>query len=278
MTDDGLSISYESAGEGPPNLLCMHGWAGSGRYFDATIEHLDLTRARAVSFDLRGHGHSDPADDGYTLDQIAADTLAVADAAGLDDFVVLGFSMGARFAQHLALLAPDRVRGLILLAGCPAGEIPLPAELTEDWFGREGDAERMAELATAYSSNPIAPELLERFGHDAATVRRVALEGTLNAATAGSFADRVGSIAAPALVVGGLHDAMFTPDLMRDAVAAPLPDARLELLDAGHEIAIEVPDQLAALVEAFLDGLPSRAEESRRSSVPGDVSSSPVRS
>ena len=56
MTDDGTSISYKSAGEGPPNLLCMHGWAGSGRYFDATIEQLDLTRARAVTFDLRGHG------------------------------------------------------------------------------------------------------------------------------------------------------------------------------------------------------------------------------
>ena len=129
MTDDGSSIAYESAGEGPPNLLCMHGWAGSGRYFDATIEQLDLTRLRAVTFDLRGHGRSDPAGDGFTLDRIAADALAVADAAGLDEFVVLGYSMGAKFAQYLASLAPERVRGLILLAGCPVGEIPLPAEL-----------------------------------------------------------------------------------------------------------------------------------------------------
>ena len=81
-TDDGVSISYATAGEGPPHLLFMHGWAGSGRYFDATIEHLDLTRLRAVTFDLRGHGSSDPATDGYTLERIAADALAVADAAG----------------------------------------------------------------------------------------------------------------------------------------------------------------------------------------------------
>ena len=82
-TDDGVAISYATAGEGPPDLLFMHGWAGSGRYFDATIEHLDLTRLRAVTYDLRGHRESDPATDGYTLERIAADALAVADAAGL---------------------------------------------------------------------------------------------------------------------------------------------------------------------------------------------------
>jgi hypothetical protein len=38
-TDDGVAISYATAGEGPPHLLFMDGWAGSGRYFDATIEH-----------------------------------------------------------------------------------------------------------------------------------------------------------------------------------------------------------------------------------------------
>jgi pimeloyl-ACP methyl ester carboxylesterase len=259
MTDDGVSISYEAAGQGPPDLLCIHGWGGSGRAFEPMLEHLDLTRGRAVTYDLRGHRRSDPADGGYTLDQLAADALSVADAAGLDEFVVLGFSMGAKFGQYLALVAPQRVAGLILLAGCPAGEIPLPAELTDDWYGREGDAARMAEIALTYSTQPIDPEVLARFGEDAAMVRRVALEGTLTACVDTSFADRVGAIAAPALVIGGLHDPMFTPELMREGVAAPLPNARLALLDAGHEIAMEAPRTLAALVEAFLAGLGGQA-------------------
>ena len=57
-TDDGVAISYATAGDGPPHLLFMHGWAGSGRYFDATLEHLDLTRLGAVTYDLRGHRES----------------------------------------------------------------------------------------------------------------------------------------------------------------------------------------------------------------------------
>ena len=62
----------------------------------------------------------------------------------------------------------------------------------------------------------------------------------------------MGEIATPALVIGGLHDAMFTPDLLREAVVAPLAGARLALLDAGHEIPVELPGQLAGLIEAFV--------------------------
>jgi non-heme chloroperoxidase len=254
-TDDGVALSYATAGDGPPNLLFMHGWAGSGRYFDATIEHLDLTRLRAVTYDLRGHRESDPATDGYTLERIAADALAVADAAGLAEFVVVGFSMSAKFGLYVSLLAPDRVAGHILIAGCPTGEIPLPREMTDDWFSREGDAVRMAQLPEPYMTRPVEPEVMERFGADAATVGRATLEGTLRAATATSFTDRLASITTPSLVIGGSGDPMFPPDALRAAVVAPLAGARLELVDCGHEVPIEAPHELAALIEAFLAGL-----------------------
>lgn len=254
-THDGTAISFASAGEGPPNLLCMHGWAGSGRYFDATIAHLDLTQLRVVTYDFRGHRDSGPAgaDDG--LDQIAADALAVADAAGLDEFVVLGFSMSGKFAQYLTLAAPDRVAGQILVAGSPASEIPLPPEMLADWLSREGDAERLVEVATTFVTQPIEPELLERFGQDAATVSRAGLEGTLDAVCTTSFADRVGSITAPTLVIAGSGDPMFPPDALRAGMVEPLPRARLALIDTGHEVPVERPQELAALIEAFLAAL-----------------------
>src|SRR3954470_3274042 len=120
-TDDGCALSYATAGEGPPHLFFMHGWAGSGRYFDATVAQLDLTRVGTVTYDLRGHRESAPATDGYTVERIAADALAVADAAGLGEFVLVGFSMSAKFGQYVSVSAPDRVVGQILVAGCPTG-------------------------------------------------------------------------------------------------------------------------------------------------------------
>ncbi len=251
-TDDGVAISYTAVGEGPPDLLFMHGWAGSGRYFDATIAHLDLTRLRAVTYDLRGHRESDPATDGYTLDGIAADALAVADAAGLEEFVLVGFSMSAKFGQYVSVLAPDRIIGQILIAGCPTSEIHLPQEMTDDWLAREGDPVRLAQVAEPFMTRPVEPELMRRFGEDAATIGRAALAGTLNAVMASSF---TAPVAAPTLVIAGGGDAMFSPDALRAAVVAPLADARLEIIDCGHEIPIEAPRELAALIDAFLADL-----------------------
>jgi pimeloyl-ACP methyl ester carboxylesterase len=250
-TDDGCALSYATAGNGPPHLLFMHGWAGSGRYFDATIEHLDLTRLGTVRYDLRGHRDSDPSTDGYTLDTLATDALAVADAAGLGEFVVVGFSMSAKFCQYLSVVS-DRVIGQILIAGCPAGEIPLPREIIDDWLGREGDPARMAELPVPFMTRAVAPELIERFAVDAAMIDRTALEGTLDAVMTTSFVDRLGTITAPTLVIGGSGDPMFTPDMLRDAVVPPLASACLELIDCGHEIPIEAPRELAALIEDFI--------------------------
>jgi pimeloyl-ACP methyl ester carboxylesterase len=52
-----------------------------------------------------------------------------------------------------------------------------------------------------------------------------------------------------------MQDPMFGPELLRDHVVASLPNARLSLVDAGHEVPLEAPAELAGLIEAFLAGL-----------------------
>jgi len=153
------------------------------------------------------------------------------------------------------LKAPEGVSGQILVAGCPTGEVPLPPEMLEDWYSREGDAGRMVELMRSFMAKPVADEVLEPIGRDAAKVKRTALEQTGTMCTSESFSDRVPEIEVPTLVIGGLDDAIFSPDVLRAAVVAPLPRARLVVVDAGHEIPLEQPQVLAALIEAFAAGV-----------------------
>ena len=174
--------------------------------------------------------------------------------------MAVGFSMSAKFVQFLPLEQPRRVQGLILVAGCPAGAVTLPPAMLEDWYGRAGAAARMAELTASFASRPIAEDVLARFGRDAARIPRAALEQTMELCTTSSFADRLDALDLPVLVVGGQHDPLFTPDLLREGVVAPLHGARLALLDAGHEIPVEQPNELAAVVEAFIAGLGPRRD------------------
>lgn len=252
--DDGVRISYNVRGEGPLTLLFMHGWAGSGSYFDQTLSHLDLEGLRAVTMDMRGHGDSDKPDRGYTDERFARDAVAVADAIGAKDVVMVGFSMSGRFAQYVAVVAPKRVRAQVLIAGCPASPIPLPEETRRDWVARVGDAQRLKAVTAMFLTKPVEPAVLDQFGADAAKAVRVALDETLRILMQDSFADKLASRGIPTLVVGGIHDPIFSPDALR-GWAASMPRARLALLDSNHEIPIEQPRELAALLEAFIAGL-----------------------
>src|SRR5258707_859935 len=76
LANDGVRISYRVEGEGPTTLLFMHGWAGSGVYFDEVVAELDLNAVQVVTMDFRGHGDSEKAVKPYDADRIADDVWA----------------------------------------------------------------------------------------------------------------------------------------------------------------------------------------------------------
>lgn len=255
QTDDGVRIAYAARGEGSLTLLFLHGWSGSGAYFDETLKHLDRAGLRTVAFDLRGHGDSDQPEHGYSDERIAQDALAVADAVQAEQFIAIGFSMSGRFAQYLSVLAPARVRGQVLVAGCPAAPVPIPDEVRRDWVARAGDAERLAQVTSMFTTRPVEPSVLEHVGRQAAKATAVALDETLKTCIHASFIDRLAAVQTPTLVVGGIHDTLFTPEVLAQGVVAPLRRARLAFLDSNHEIPIEQPREFAALLQAFVAGL-----------------------
>jgi pimeloyl-ACP methyl ester carboxylesterase len=254
LADDGVELSYRVQGSGPTTLLFMHGWAGSGCYFDEVIGELDLNALQVVTMDLRGHGESDQAVTPYGLDRIAADVWTVADALNATKPVIVGFSMSGKFAQYVAVGRPSRVSGLVLVAGLPASELPFPQDVARDWVSRAGDREGFRDLLGPFISGPVDAAVFDRFLDNAVKVPAVVLECTLQACISTSFADRLESLQMPTLVVGGRHDPIFTPEAVAH-VARNLPCARGICLGCNHEIPMERPHELAHVIEAFVAGL-----------------------
>jgi pimeloyl-ACP methyl ester carboxylesterase len=250
-----FEIAYRSAGTGPPDLLLVHGWAGSGAYFDETIAALDLEQVRAVSLDLSGHGESPGGEGDWSLDRIDDAILSVADAVGAKQPVLLGFSMGGKFAQHFALRHRHRVGGLVLVAGTQAASMALPAEMLEDWYGRAGNPGAMKELVRSFLTGPVDEAALDRFSREAARAPLPALQGTLRTTLDTDFSGELSSLDVPTLVVAGERDEFFTVELLRDTIASQIRCARMAVVDCGHEVPLERSRELAALIEAFLAGL-----------------------
>ncbi len=99
-----------------PELLLHHGLASSQHIWDLMLPRL-TRRFRVVTYDARGHGRSGKPDQGYGFDHVAADALAVMEAAGIRRPFVVGHSWGAMVALDLAARHPRAVRGAVLVDG-----------------------------------------------------------------------------------------------------------------------------------------------------------------
>ncbi len=254
-TNDGIALSYKTNGSGRCHLLFMHDWGGSGAYFDELLKYLDFTGLRTITYDLRGHGNSDKPSSGYTLQRFAQDVFNVADHAGATKFTLIGFGMSAKFAQYAATLNRERINGLILIAGCPASPVSLSIDMYQDWINSAGNRERLLDVKRMLTTRPLKPEGIDRWVDDAIKISKQVLGDTLKMMIETSFADRLELINCPVIVIGGLHDPIFTPDILRNQVAAPLGNVRLAILNCNHEIPSEQPRELAGLIEAFLAGM-----------------------
>jgi pimeloyl-ACP methyl ester carboxylesterase len=266
--DDGVGL--ETVVEGPvdaPGLLLVHGFGGAKEDF---ADHLDALAAthRVVAFDHRGHGASDKPDDpaAYSLDRMAADVLAVAEATALRHVRLLGHSMGGMVVRRFALRAPERLAALVFMDTSPGPPPGLDPELIA--FGVEvvrqhgmGELKRLQDELDPLGSPSYRRILAERPGFaDYAARKWAALSPAMWSAIAMEIVtqpdqlDALASVRVPTLVMVGEEDKVFVE--VSRAIAATVPGARLaEIPVAGHSPQFENPEAWRASLEEFLGSL-----------------------
>ena len=127
---DGVRVRWERYGDGEPTLLLLPAWSIiHSRQWKAQVPYL-ARHYRVLTFDPRGNGRSDrpPTAEAYDDDQYVADALAILDATGTREAVLVGLSRGGRWAVELAASRPERVLGAVLIDPALPFMAPLPRE------------------------------------------------------------------------------------------------------------------------------------------------------
>src|SRR5688500_14310142 len=134
VRSDGVALALEEAGEGTPVVL-LHGLTATRRYVVMGSKALERGGHRVVAYDARGHGRSSgaPDPDAYDYDDLVADLQAVLDERGIERAVLAGASMGAHTAVRLAIDAPERVAGLVVITPAFDPDAPRGGEDLERW-------------------------------------------------------------------------------------------------------------------------------------------------
>lgn len=246
-------------------VVCVHGWACSVYSFRRLMPLLARVGMRAIAIDLPGHGLSDKPDDPglYTLDAQAECVLAAMDSLGVARALLAGHSMGGPICARAAVIAPDRVAALALLA--PAG------------FGTEWEL-RVLRAVTPRAIAPVLPALFRRW-MIAAVFRAVygslyrpterdvdeywapsqfpafvmAMWDLLHCFEWSAGVDRgFGGISAPAAILDGRRDNLVVRRWVR-RYAEVLPHASLTVIDGcGHVVPEEAPEVVARAIEALI--------------------------
>ncbi|MEV6559102.1 alpha/beta hydrolase [Nocardia sp. NPDC051756] len=116
VTTNGVRMHVAEQGEGHPVIFC-HGFPHTWFIWHNQLESVAAAGYRAIAPDLRGYGQTDlPADvDSYTNEAVIGDLLALLDDIGAEQAVFVGLDFGAALVWELALRAPERVSGVIVL-------------------------------------------------------------------------------------------------------------------------------------------------------------------
>src|SRR6476620_6355894 len=139
-----LNVGYVDAGPADaPGVVLLHGWPYDIESYAEVAPLLTAAGCRVIVPYLRGYGTTRFLSDDtpWNGEQVAlaTDAIALMDALGLDGAVVAGFDWGARTADVVAALWPERCSGLVSVSGYligsqRVGKLPLPPETELQWW------------------------------------------------------------------------------------------------------------------------------------------------
>jgi pimeloyl-ACP methyl ester carboxylesterase len=289
VVDDGTPIAYGVVSptgrrKARTDVIFANGWSCSDVYWTGILPGMVGHRHRAIIPDTRGHGASglprppgrgarNLTNDDLSIARLAADLVAVLDDAGSERAIIAGHSMGVQTALEVYRLAPERVAGLVLVAGSyenplhtfygtpileavfPFGRAlmaTLPEAIIPIWrtIGNKQSGYYGAKLAGGLGPNATAdalhPYLLHLAAADPAVMVRL-----MDSMRRHSAADLLRRIEAPTLILAAGHD-RFTPPSCSQHMFEQIPTAEIQWFDqAGHTLPIEEPDALVAAIDEW---------------------------
>lgn len=251
-----MTIGHTTVGSGKEYVLVFHGWFGDYAVWEPTFNSLDKDAFTYVFMDYRGYGKSRDITGDYSMGEIARDGISLVDELGVDDFHLVGHSMGGMALQRLILDIEDRkrVKSAIAIDPVPACGAQLEGEAWDLFEGAiKSDENRYKILDFTTGNRNSAQWLNYMVERSRASTTEPAFAGYLNAWVKENFAEETKGLETPMLVCIGEHDLAFSKEAMESTYLAWLPNASLEIIaNAGHYAMQEAPVNLATVMEDFL--------------------------
>lgn len=247
---DDTRLAYEERGSGRPPMLLVHGWCCDHTYFAPQAEHFGADH-RVISVDLRGHGASDKPEQEYTMAGFADDLAFLCEQLDVERPVVVGHSMGGVIAFEMAARHPDRVAAVVAIDAplvppeALASQIPGFVEGLKSPAYQDASRGFVSNMLFLPTDDPARKEqIVDHMSSAPQHVMASAMECIFNCDTAASAA----GCTAPALLINAAVQ-LAKVDRLRELCPHVMVG---QTVGSGHFNQLEVPDQVNAMIERFM--------------------------
>jgi pimeloyl-ACP methyl ester carboxylesterase len=253
ISADGARIAFESAGEGPPLVVFVHGWSCDRTFWAAQMAAFAHGQ-RVAALDLGGHGESGTDRASWTMAAFGADVAAVVDRLGADDVVLVGHSMGGDVVVEASRRLGQRVRGLVWVDTYDSLDDPMTPDELDAFvapFRTDFRAATDRFVRSLFLPNT-DPAIVERVARVMSSAPPTIALNSLRHSFGNQAAAAAGVLELRAPVVS-IHPASSPPDrasFRRHGVTPVAMDG------IGHFPMLEAPDQFNRLLADVIAGFP----------------------
>jgi pimeloyl-ACP methyl ester carboxylesterase len=271
-----IDIAYKIFGMGDPIIL-HNGASDTMDAWDPALLSRLSSNHTVIVFDYRGIGNTTSGTEPYSVQVLANDTAGLMDALKIQKANILGFSLGTFITQQFAIMYPEKVSSVILVAGSCGGKdgIPKPAEfykfqadivnktlnnvtisndefkslvtasLGSGWIKLHPESAEIPENMTLAAAKPgLSPEAMNNQNN---------LGLAWEATNWSGVCDDLAKIAKPLLVITGTDDIYYMPHGNALVIASKVPGTWLvQIKDAGHAVPDQYPDEVGIILQTFL--------------------------
>lgn len=255
---NGQNLYFEDTGGDGPVVILAHGFLMDHEMFAPQVAAL-RDAYRVITWDERAFGLTEFDGQPFTYWDSARDCLGLLDHLGIERAVVGGMSQGGFLSLRVALTAPERVRGLVLLDTQAGAEHPdkvaLYHGMIDTWLA-VGAVQELAEV--------VASIIIDDPAHNAAWIAKWQARPTAPMRQAGDcllgrddVTGRLGEITCPALVVHGTEDTAIEMELAEQLAAGLVGCSGVVKVGGAHAANLTNPGPVNAAISSFLAGLPA---------------------
>jgi len=253
---NGQRIWFEDSGGAGPAVILAHGFLMDTDMFAHQVSAL-APNYRVITWDERGFGQTEFDGEPFTYWDSADDCLGLLDHLGIERAVVGGMSQGGFISLRVALRAPERVRGLILLdtqAGVEDPAVVAGYDQMRDMWLEVGPVDELADnVANLIIGDPaVNPLWVAKWQ---ARPKELFARPYETLVTRDDVTDRLGEITCPAVVIHGTEDTSITMD-RAEVLADGLPGAGPVVKVGGaHAANLTNPGPVNAAIVEFLESI-----------------------